>query len=67
MKVAKRGKPAFGLGVTQSERRRKKGTGERFADLQKRSVRMYLCSFENKLRYAESRKVENVKRGTIER
>jgi hypothetical protein len=32
LKAAKRGKPAFGLGVMQSERRRKKGTGERFAD-----------------------------------
>ena len=46
MKAARREEPAFGLRVTQ--RRRKKGTGERFADLRKRSVHVYLCGFENK-------------------
>jgi hypothetical protein len=46
LKAAKREEPAFGLRVTQ--RRRKKGTGERFADLRKRSVCVYLCGFENK-------------------
>jgi len=35
LKAEKRGKPVFGLRVTQSERRRKKGTGKRFADPQK--------------------------------
>jgi hypothetical protein len=55
----------FGLGVT--ERRRRIDTGEWFADLRKRSVCVYLCGFKNKLHYAESRKVEDVKRGTIKR
>ena len=55
------------MGFRVTQRRRKKGTGERFADLRKRSVRVYLCGFRKQVRYAESRKVENVKRGTIER
>jgi hypothetical protein len=42
LKVAKRGKPTFGLGVTQSERRRKKGTGKRFADPRKGQ---YMCIY----------------------
>jgi hypothetical protein len=54
------------LGFESHKEKRRRGTGERFADLQKRSVCMYLCDSKTVYAKIHQEGIKEIKQGAIE-